>query len=141
MHFAKWSLLSCLVMAGLTACDEDDDDYAPASEMEEKLQQDSWRITEFVDDGQDETNDYNSVVLTFADNGNLSATASGSMSTQGSWLTRVDDGQRELWIQLQGSEFWLELNEDWYLLRETTDQMEFYDDDSSLDRLTLTREP
>ncbi|GEM_PF-1175761 len=130
----------------LIACEDDSDDNQASTNAATQAQQTGanitngpWIITRFIDDDENETNDYQGWGFDFKANGELVASKDNTSYT-GSWLTRVDDGQAELVINLQGPEFILELNEDWKIRAQSASEIQLEDDDDPFtDQLTFTK--
>jgi hypothetical protein len=128
----------------LNSCDENDSDpvlTASEESLINAVQNGAWRITLFVEDGEDETSDYSGIRLNFLPDGKLNAANNGQAFLQGSWKTLRDDGQTELWITFVGNEKLEEISDDWYVISATDVKIELEDDnDQFIDKLTLTRE-
>lgn len=126
------------------SCEENDSEpQITASEeaLINAVQNGSWRITLFVEDGIDETSDYSGISLNFLAEGKMEAETSGQLMLEGSWRTLRDDGQTELWITFVGNEKLEEISDDWYVISATDVKIELEDDnDQFIDKLTLTRE-
>jgi len=85
-----------------------------------------WTISSFIDDGQNETNDYNNVTFTFNEDGSVVA-QKFNQSRTGSWSTSIDGGQIELEIGFTGPALLNELNEDWDVISSSGTQLELED--------------
>lgn len=117
-------LLAAATLA-LTSCSKEEDIDAPATSQAPAKSSASataalfsgkcFNITNFVDEGTNETNDYNNIVFEFASNNILTATSPQGDAT-GSWNTTFNSntGVARLIIQFQNVPgILLELNEDW----------------------------
>jgi hypothetical protein len=87
------SVLSFSLMSAMCSSDDDgsqSDNSAQIAQIENTVEAGTWRITNFVDSGQDETNDFSGYEFTFASNGTLTAT-NGTTSYSGTWSVTSDD--------------------------------------------------
>lgn len=147
----KYSLLFAFALAiGLSSCFEHTE--MDRSEVRANLMQEGlWSITYLVDDGRDETANFEQVFLRFESNDRVTAIVNGT-EVQGSWnISRADGAGFELDMEFPENHSLLyNLDEDWYVLEMNPDEMRFgeeddycgYDDeDESSDEeyLTLTR--
>ena len=139
------NLLYLLPLAVLfISCDEKEaepDMLASEETLINAVQNGTWRITLFVEDGVDETSDYSGIRLNFLPDGKLEGLNSGQLLLEGNWSTLRDDGQTELWITFVGNEKLEEISDDWYVISATENKIELEDDNEEfIDKLTLTRE-
>lgn len=79
----------------VVSCSTDDDNNSTnnsvqIAQVENIAETGTWRVTNFNDSGQDETNDFNGYVFTFSSNGILTAT-NGTTSYTGTWSVTGDD--------------------------------------------------
>lgn len=79
----------------------------------------SWRITSFIDSGEDHTAHFNGYNFSFADNGILTA-VKGSSTITGSWATENDDSDLKLYLAFISPSTFEELTEDWRITSKTT---------------------
>lgn len=100
----------------------------------------SWSISSFIDDGDDETNLYNNALFTFNPDGTVTVMRNGQQRN-GQWNTSVDNDQIELIIFYNGGpNALLELNEDWKVISSSSTEIELVDDDlDDNDFLTFSR--
>lgn len=96
MNYLIRSILFGLFILMLVACETDEDsnndDQMTAQEIEEAnsiANSGAWTITNYNDDGQDETSDYNGYTFTFEDGGVLRAT-NGTTTLTGTWSVTED---------------------------------------------------
>lgn len=87
--FFKSSLLLCFTCLIIFACSSDDDNgstdnTAEMNQIRSQVTDGTWRITNFIDSGQDETSDFSGYNFTFSSNGDLSAT-NGTTTENGNW--------------------------------------------------------
>lgn len=86
-------VLSLSLMSAM--CSSDDDGMAnnpseQIAEVEGIAETGTWRITNFVDSGQNETTDFNGYEFTFRPNGELTGT-NGTITYNGTWSVSNDD--------------------------------------------------
>jgi hypothetical protein len=140
------AMMSLSLMSGM--CSSDDDGISNNSEqiaqVENIAQAGTWRITTFIDSGQDETDDFSGYEFTFNPNGSLTATNS-SNTLNGTWsVTADDDGSDDdgnddddidfnIFFPVPDTNDFEELNDDWDILSRTTNRIELADDDNNND--------
>lgn len=138
---------SMLIMLSLTlmssTCSTDDDDGGPnnnqnIAEIENTVESGTWRITNFVDSGQNETNDFNGYNFTFAVNGTLTAT-NGSNTLAGTWSVTDDSNSNDddggsnddvdfnIFFPVPDSNDFEDLNDDWDIVSYTNTKIELID--------------
>src|SRR5690606_28275209 len=138
---------SMLIMLSLTlmssTCSTDDDDGGPnnnqnIAEIENTAEDGTWRITNFVDSGQNETNDFSGYNFTFASDGTLTAT-NGSNTLTGTWSvtddsnSNDDDGSSNddvdfnISFPVPDSNDFEDLNDDWDIVSYTSTTIELID--------------
>src|SRR6201991_1795847 len=84
---------ACLVIAGLTACSDDDSKSnvnGNATAVASNLKSGSWKITKFVEEENVETGHFTGYNFTFGDNNVLTAT-NGTNTYTGTWNVFDDD--------------------------------------------------
>ena len=93
----------------------------------------TWRITSYVDSGQDETNHFNGYNFTFASNGTLSAT-DGNNTVNGTWSVSDssnsnDDSNDDIDfnISFASPADFLDLSDDWDIVSHTNTRIELID--------------
>ena len=138
---------SMLIMLSLTlmssTCSTDDDDGGPnnnqnIAEIENTVESGTWRITNFVDSGQNETNDFNGYNFTFASSGTLTAT-NGSNTLTGTWSVTNDSNSNDddggsnddvdfnIFFPVPDSNDFEDLNDDWDIVSYTSTRIELID--------------
>ncbi|MBT8254482.1 MAG: hypothetical protein HKN00_05870 [Flavobacteriaceae bacterium] len=63
-------------------------------QIEDQAESGTWRITSYIDSGQDETNDFNGYNFTFNANGTLMAD-NGNMTINGNWSVTDDSNSND----------------------------------------------
>lgn len=91
-------ILACGTLAfGTVSCSDDDssktDVNGNATAVTNNMKSGTWKITSFVEDGNDETNHFTGYDFTFATNGTVTA-ANGTNSYTGSWSV-LDDNSND----------------------------------------------
>lgn len=131
------STLSLMMMS----CQNDDGGglfSGSKSSIEEFLtSKNSWRITEFIEDGEDETSDFQGYVFSFETNGNVLVTGNGTNLT-GTYKVFKDDGKVELGMTFPAGDPFDELTDDWYYISRSENNIRFSDDGDVLE-LTGTK--
>ena len=140
-------IFSTLIL--MTSCDNDDDDDGAngqfdsmdVTSLQNSAQNGSWRISRFVDDGEDETSDFNGFAFSFGADGSISAD-NGSTVINGTWRVELDDDDDdmddaddlEFIINFSTSnENFDDLEEDWYVLEYSDTRIRLADDDDDDD--------
>ncbi|MGA0833944.1 MAG: hypothetical protein ACO3QO_05440 [Candidatus Kapaibacteriota bacterium] len=117
---------------GLSGCRFfDDDPVGPdtAGELRGVVEGTSWVVSYLLDDGLDVTSTVSEYVLTFNTDGSLALVHNGTSEiVMGTWRAGYDDGSTKLWINLPDVDPYDELDEDWDLIAQTNDRLEFGDD-------------
>jgi hypothetical protein len=116
-----------------TGCNEADDPavYTPQA-VEDNVNSGTWRISNFVDSGQDETNHFNGYNFTFGTGGTLTA-SNGSTTYTGTWSVtdsnsgddNPDDLHFNIYFNLTND--FEDLNDDWDIENYTTTSIELID--------------
>jgi hypothetical protein len=158
-HILKIGVLAATLF--ITACtsDSDSDDasnlaqlQADVEELNQTARSGTWTITNFVDDGQDETSDFSGYDFTFNPDGTLVAD-NGTTTVTGTWSITLDDDSSddsdddgldddydddeiEFNIFFASPETFSELSEDWYIISFSSDTIQLIDDDDDSDGTT-----
>ncbi len=147
MKIKYWKNVFLLgTLALIVSCENDDDDgdimgngqfdSADVAALQNSVESGTWRITRFVDDGEDETSNYEGFVFTFGADGSIVAD-NGTTSFNGTWRVELDDDDDlddlddlELYITFSTSDEAIdELSEDWYVLEFSDNRIRLADDD------------
>lgn len=144
----------------MTSCDNDDDgdgdglnnqfDSTDVTSLQNAAQNGSWRITRFVDDGEDETSVFDGFVFSFGTDGSISAD-NGTNLFNGTWRVELDDDDDdddmddnddlEFYLTFSTSnEDFDDLTEDWEVLEFSDTRIRLGDDDDDDDDDLLTFE-
>ncbi len=78
-------ILASLLLIGFTACKK-----KQVKKVEKAVTEGTWRITRFIDSGDDETSNYATATLTFNEDGTLILTQGNTYS--GTWSVTNDSG-------------------------------------------------
>ena len=112
-----------------STCSSDDDgsnqndNSQEIAEIESEIESGTWRITSYIDSGNDETNDFNGYNFTFSTNGTLTAT-NGTTTYTGTWSVTdssnssddsndEDDIDFNIFFPAPESNDFEDLNDDW----------------------------
>jgi hypothetical protein len=117
-------------------CDEDDDNDYNDDDVDDTvfvavLTTGNWVVTQFVEDGANETSTYTGYVFTFNVNGTV-IVRKGTVSVQGTWEVDGDDGSLELELDFQDDSPLDELDDDWDVIEFNNAIIRLNDDDDSL---------
>ena len=143
-------LLSVLVFTVLN-CSEDDNDPAPQETQQQQIQNEaesgSWIISNFIDSGTDETNDFSGFVFDFRSNGDLVAT-SNSITYTGTWSITDSNSNDDYMDDLDFNIFFNltnefeDLNDDWDIISYSSTSIVLQDvsgGNGGVDDLTFTK--
>lgn len=126
----------------LVACD-DNDSEPNLIQNEENLvaavENSTWLISLFIEDGENETSDYSDITLRFLDKGTVEVLESGSLIESGTWRTLRDDGRVEFWLDFSDDNRLAELSDDWYLISVSSTEIQLEEDDDDDDLLILSK--
>ena len=125
------TILLCLAgFFSLASCSKDDSSNDNSvTNVQNTVQSGAWRITSFIDSGNDETNHFNGFSFTFATNNVISAT-NGNATYTGTWSidddNSNDDSIEDLHfnINFNLTNDFEELNEDWNIISRTSTRIE-----------------
>jgi hypothetical protein len=139
MNSKKIKTILFLVLAGLftfSSCSSNDDNNPPINpihiQVKNNVQQSTWRITKFIDSGEDETNHFTGYNFTFGINGTLTA-SNESNTFNGTWSitdsNSNDDSQNDLEfnINFNLTNDFEDLNDDWDFVSQSSSKIELID--------------
>lgn len=118
-----FSLLAATLF--LSSCSKDDDDNdSVASIVAGHLKTGTWRITSYIDNGTDETADFNGFTFTFKNNGEVDASNS-ILTVSGAWANDNDDSDPEIDMDFSTSSMSMfqEISEDWDIVSHSATQV------------------
>ena len=125
----RLTLVFCLSL-GLLSCKEDDnlDPVAISSnELTAALTvADGLIISEFIEEGVNETDSFLDYLFVFDADGTVSATKTGH-SISGTYRVFTDDGKTELMMTFPNSSELNELTDDWYFISKSDNTLKFDD--------------
>ncbi|RYZ20860.1 MAG: hypothetical protein EOO16_15220 [Chitinophagaceae bacterium] len=119
------TLILMILLTGLFACKKSSDDLAPEN-VGGNLQAGSWRITNFVDQGQDETNHFVGYNFTFNGNGSVTAT-NGAVNATGNWGAQYDDGVSKVVLYFTTPFDFQDLADDWNVVESSPSRLRLQD--------------
>lgn len=106
-------MLSFALMSSACSSDDDGSNNMSSSEIINTAQSGTWRITSFIDSGEDETNHFIGYNFTFGDNNVLTAT-NNSNSQTGTWsVTGSSSPDFNIFFPVPESNPFEDLNDDW----------------------------
>ncbi len=121
-----------------STCSSSDDDGSPddnsavIAQINSTVQTGTWRITSFIDSGNDETSNFSGYNFTFNSNGSLVAD-NGSTTISGTWSITDDDNSDDDSSSSSDIDFnigfsspndFAELSEDWHITSRTGTRIE-----------------
>jgi major membrane immunogen (membrane-anchored lipoprotein) len=112
----NFMLLSLFLLIGCSRNDE-------VPRTSKLLQQGTWKVSLFVDNGTDETHHFSGYVFTFSDSGVINAVKAGAPTVTGSFNTGSDDSQNKMIINFGSAPQFNELNEDWRIIERSNSRI------------------
>lgn len=104
----------------LTQCTQETvSPFTDAKQMNAAVTTGSWRITNFVDSGKDQTSQFSGYNFTFNNQGVLTA-VKGSSTIIGSWAAENDDSDLKLYLAFLSPGSFEDLTEDWRITSKST---------------------
>ena len=135
-------MLSFSLMSSTCSSDDDgnipNDNSVEIAQIENTVEAGTWRITSYIDSGQDETNDFNGYNFTFGTDGVLTAN-NGSNTMIGTWSitddsnnsnddsSSDDDIDFNIFFPVPESNDFEDLNDDWEIVTHTSTKIELID--------------
>ena len=132
-------LMSISLMS--STCSSDDDDFSSHNSNTQQIiqvittaQSGDWRITSFVDSGQDETNNFSGYIFTFNSNGSLVA-SNGNNTQSGTWSvtnsssssSSSNDVDFNIFFNVSNTSDFEDLNDDWDIVTYNDNRIELID--------------
>ena len=119
------------------SCSSDDDGNSTnnnsISEVVNTMNSGTWRVTKYIDSGNDETTDFSGYNFTFTQN-NILMASKGSEEIMGSWLVSSDNSNDDspsndldFIISFSGPAKFMELSDDWDIQSRTSTKLELID--------------
>ncbi len=113
MKFRIFALIFFVAAAPvINSCSEDDEEFENIKQIQSYLQSGSWLVLNFLERGSDETYHYFGYNITFAKNGDLSA-SNGSNTVNGTWQVAKTSNGVKMIIDFNAFNKFEDLNEDW----------------------------
>lgn len=131
MHKLRNWVMIGLVAVTLTAC-KTDDDVKVMEEIEANVTQGTWKVSEFIDSGTDETAHFTGFSFTFGDNDVLTA-SNGTDTYTGTWSisdsNSNDDSADDLHFNIlfNLTNDFEDLNDDWEIVSQSDSRIELTD--------------
>ena len=136
-------LLIAVVFLAITSCTSDDDNSdttsndAQITQVETTVEDGVWRITNFIDSGQNETSDFTGYAFTFAADGTLIA-SNNATTIEGTWSITDDSGSSDdsssdddidfnIFFPVSDSSDFEDLNDDWDIVTTSATKIELID--------------
>lgn len=127
-------LTGILLLLVIFSCSDDDKDEPNdiKDEIESEVQKGTWRISKFIDSGDDETSDFNGYDFIFRDSGVLNAN-NGTNNYDGTWSitdsSSDDDSLDDLHfnINFNLTNDFEDLNDDWDIISRSSTKIELID--------------
>ena len=131
----KATIFFVVLAIGFASCSDDDDNLSNndvKTEIENNVKNNAWRITKYIDSGDDELNHFTGYNFTFGD-GNVLTANNGTNNYTGTWSVSSsnssDDSQDDLHFNIffaSPSDF-QELSDDWDIVSQSSVKIELID--------------
>jgi hypothetical protein len=115
-------LLFAVVLMAASCSKDDDNNSSVSSQVATSVQSGTWRITSYVDNGNDETSDFSSFTFTFSSGGTLNVVG-GAITASGTWATGIDDSKNKLVLFFASPALLAEISEDWEIISHSSAQV------------------
>ena len=133
-YFGLLLMLSFSLMSSTCSSDDDGgqiDNSQEIAQIENDVQSGTWRITSYVDSGQDETNDFNGYTFTFGSDGTLTA-ENGTNTMTGTWSVTDDSSSSSdidfnIFFPVPDTNDFEDLNDDWDIVSSMSTKLELID--------------
>lgn len=121
-----------------SACSNNDDDgnvndsSEQIAQLENTVQSGTWRITDFIDSGENETSDFTGYNFSFNSDGSLVAT-NGTDTLTGTWSVTDDSSSSDddidfnIFFPVPDTNDFEDLNDDWDVISHTSTKIELID--------------
>jgi hypothetical protein len=96
------------------------------------IEESQWRVAQFIEDGENETDDFQGYLFSFDKNGEVVAAGNGN-NIVGTYKVFKDDGKVELSMTFSAGYPFDELTDDWYYISRTENSIQFSDDGDVLE--------
>lgn len=145
----KNMILSIFVLfsMALMSCSNDDDSSSSDSsstiiQLETSITSGSWIVSNFVEDGNDQTSHFNGFTFSFSTNGTVTA-INGDTTMNGTWVTGIDSSTPKFILNFNVTNGpFEEISEDWRIENTSSTVIELRHvsgGDGSVDLLTFTK--
>jgi len=114
---AEVILMIAAVLAFASCRKNDDNSPSSPGTVTNTVQQGAWRISNFNDNGNNETSHFNGYTFTFFSGGTITA-VNGTNTFNGTWTSQYDDSHDKLLLNFGSASLFEELNEDWHVLEQ-----------------------
>lgn len=129
-------MLSFSLMSSACSGDDDDgdvnDNSQQISQIENIVESGTWRITNFIDSGENETSDFTGYDFMFNSDGSLVAT-NGTDTLNGTWSVTDDSSSSDddidfnIFFPVPDTNDFEALNDDWDIISSTSTKIELID--------------
>lgn len=121
-------LFILLILVSFSSCKKDDNSSSnnTATVLNSTITQGGWRVTSYIDSGNNETSHYTGYAFTFQSGGVVTATKSGS-TVNGTWSSGNDDSTLKLVLNFGTTDPFQELNDDWHVVQQTSTMIKLED--------------
>lgn len=134
-----------IILTSSSMCSSDDDNPSSSDTIEQtqnSITQNTWKVTNFNEEGVNQTSNFVGYNFTFNPNGTVSAT-NGSNNMNGTWATGTDDSTPKFILSFSASSGpFEEISEDWRIEKVTStviDLKHVSGGDGGIDLLTFTK--
>jgi len=125
----KQLFLFCSILL-FFSCSEDSETGTDFAEQQLKstLIAGEWAVDLFIEDGENETSNYEPMRFRFLSGGQVEVSISGDLIDTGNWMIRSDDGWIILDLSFSDQDPLVELSDDWHLIGFNDNRVELEED-------------
>jgi hypothetical protein len=122
-------IASTFLLVVFSSCQKEDNSSVPSNAEASKIvQQGTWKVSQYIDCGEDETYHFSGYTITFNSNGVVAA-VSNSITLTGNWNTGTNSGQNEFNLQFGSAIPFCEIDDDcWLIIENTTSRIRLEDE-------------
>lgn len=124
-------IFSLAIVSAFNSCKKDNLSNPDGINIEYSDVAGLWKVSQFVDSGNDETADFKSITVEFVNGGDFHINENGSLSVTGNWLIVQDDGKTKLEIIVPDlTKPYAHFNNDWIVVQKSSTQLKLEDDNA-----------
>ncbi|MCK0108167.1 hypothetical protein MWU58_02550 [Flavobacteriaceae bacterium S0825] len=133
--YFSFLVMLCFSLMSLTCSNDDEnvnDNNQQISQIENIVESGTWRITNYIDSGENETSDFTGYNFSFNSDGSLIA-SNGTNTLTGTWSITDDSSSSDddidfnIFFPVSDNNDFEDLNDDWDIISNTSTKIELID--------------